>query len=69
MVSDYKSLREVIQNTTKEHLCGESEAVDKQRGRSGVYITELGRVGARERPGYLAYVGTNDRGWDDGCDG
>jgi hypothetical protein len=39
--------------TTKERLCGQSEAVSKRkqwwRGQSGVYITERGRVGARER--------------------
>ena len=40
MVSDYKSLREVIQKKT-ERLCGESEAVDKQT-ETAVARTEWG---------------------------
>ena len=41
MVSDYKSLREAIQKTTKERLCGKSEAVDKQT-ETAVARTEWG---------------------------
>jgi hypothetical protein len=39
--------------TTKEGLCGQSEAASERkqwwRGRSGVYLTERERIGARER--------------------